>query len=137
MQIISEESAIIQKTKELCQAILDHPDYHSMRRQIDTFLTDDAAKAQYQLVSEKGEFLNHKQQQGVTLTDEEINEFERERDVLFKNPIARGFLNAQQELHKVQESVSQYVAKTFELGRVPETDDFDSGSCGPSCGCGH
>jgi hypothetical protein len=37
----------------------------------------------------------------------------------------------------MQETVAQYVAKTFELGRIPSADDFDAGNCGPSCGCSH
>ena len=39
--------------------------------------------------------------------------------------------------HKIQESVMSYVTKTFELGRVPAAEDFDSGSCGTGCGCAH
>ena len=46
-------------------------------------------------------------------------------------------LDAQQEMHKVQESVGQYIAKTLELGRMPTSDDFSSGSCGHGCGCHH
>lgn len=38
-------------------------------------------------------------------------------------------------MHKIEETVSSYVRKTFELGRLPNEDDFESGSCGPSCGC--
>lgn len=130
-----EESPIIQKTKELCQAILDQPDFHELRRQIDTFMTNEEAKAQYQSLSEKGEYLQQKQQIGSTLTPEEIADFERNREVFLNNPIAREFLDAQQSMHKLQESVHQYVSKTFELGRVPEADDFESGSCGHGCGC--
>ena len=55
----------------------------------------------------------------------------------FNNPVARDFVGAQQSIHKMQETVTQYVAKTYELGRIPTPEDFDSGSCGPSCGCGH
>jgi len=35
------------------------------------------------------------------------------------NPVARGFLDAQESLHKIQDSIQQYVSKTLELGRVP------------------
>ena len=72
---------------------------------------------------------------GVPLSAEEITEFEKDRDALVKNPVARDFLDAQQAMQKVQESVGQYVAKTFELGRIPSDEDFSSGSCGSGCGC--
>jgi cell fate (sporulation/competence/biofilm development) regulator YlbF (YheA/YmcA/DUF963 family) len=135
MQTITEESVITQKTRELCQTILDQPEVQNIRRQIESFMTNDEAKTQYQLLSEKGEFLQHKQQQGLTLSNEEIADFEQSREALFNNPVARGFLDAQQEMHKMQESLGQYVAKTFELGRVPSPDDLQSGSCGSGCGC--
>jgi cell fate (sporulation/competence/biofilm development) regulator YlbF (YheA/YmcA/DUF963 family) len=135
MQTIIEESVITQKTRELCQTILDQPEVQNIRRQIESFMMNDEAKTQYQLLSEKGEFLQHKQQQGLPLSNEEVADFEQSREALFNNPVARGFLDAQQEMHKMQESLGQYVAKTFELGRVPSPDDFQSGSCGSGCGC--
>ncbi len=108
-----------------------------MRQDVETFLANEAAKEQYRSLNEKGEYLQHKQTQGVSLSEAEVAEFEQQREHLLSNPIARGFLDAQQAMHKVQETVSQYVGKTFELGRVPDPADFDSGHCGPSCGCGH
>ena len=35
----------------------------------------------------------------------------------------------------MKETISQYVSKTIQLGRLPVEDDFKSGGCGPSCGC--
>ncbi len=136
MQTTTTES-VIEKTRELCQAILDQPEYQTIRQQIETFMANEDAKSQYQLLSERGEYLQHKQTQGVQLSDEEVAEFEKQREQFFGNPVSRGFIDAQQAMHKMQETVSQYVGKTFELGRVPEPDDFSSGGCGPSCGCGH
>ena len=132
-----EETIILQKTRELCQTILDQPEFGSIRQRLDNFLADDAAKSEYQMLNDKGEYLTSKQKQGLPLADEEINEFETLRQKFLNNPVAQGFLDAQQEMHKIQESVGAYVGKTFELGRVPSPEDFDSGSCGPSCGCGH
>lgn len=137
MQTTTEEGVVIQKTRELCQAILEQSDFQTIRRRIDTFMTDEQAKQLYQTVVEKGEALNQKQHLGVPVSQEEITDFENRRDALFDNSVAKDFLDAQQELHKVQESVNQYVAKTLELGRVPQPEDFDSGSCGHGCGCHH
>lgn len=137
MQATTEETAIIQRTKELCQTILDEPEFRQIRTRIDAFMSDEGAKSQYQVVMEKGDALQHKQQMGVQLDNDEIAEFEKNRELLLSNKVATDFLTAQQQMHKIQESVMQYVSKTFELGRVPTAEDFDSGSCGPSCGCGH
>lgn len=133
----AQDTAVLQKTRELCQTLADQPEFKEIRQRIDAFMADNDAQSQYQMVMEKGELLQHKQQMGMPLTSDEITDFEKQRDALVNNPVARAFLDAQQEMHKVQESVGQYVAKTFELGRLPTTDDFSSGSCGPSCGCGH
>lgn len=131
------ESPIILKTRELCSTIIEQPEFHTLRQQVDAFMADETARNQYQAVVEKGEMLQHKRQMGLPLTSDEIAEFEKNRDTLVNNPVARGFLDAQQEMQKVQESVGQYVAKTLELGRLPSAEDFDSGSCGSGCGCHH
>lgn len=135
MNLDAENSAIIRKTRELCQTILEDPGYAVMRSSIESFMADEAAKENYRWVVEQGEFLQHKQQVGTALADEEVKEFEARRAALVENPRAKAFLDAQQAIHAVHESVGQYVAKTFELGRLPTSNDFDSGSCGPSCGC--
>ena len=131
------QDSVQQKTRELCQAIVDQPEFQEMRRQVEAFLGDDKAKTQYQSVMEKGELLQHKQNMGAPMSNDEIMEFEKERDALVNNPVARGFLDARQQMQKVQESVGQYVAMTFELGRLPTEEDLGGGSCGSGCGCHH
>jgi cell fate (sporulation/competence/biofilm development) regulator YlbF (YheA/YmcA/DUF963 family) len=135
MQSTTVENVVLQKTRELCQAILDQPEYQKIRQGLEAFLANDEVRNQYQALSETGDHLQHKQQNGAQLSDEEVADFERTRQDFLNNPIARGFLDAQQEMHRVQESVTHYVNKTFELGRVPEESDFES--CGHGCGCHH
>ena len=131
------ENAVIEKTRELCQTILDQPEYRAIRQQVDSFLNDEQAQAAYQLLSSKGEHLQHKQAQNLPLSGEEISDYEAQREAFFTNPVARDFVGAQQAIHKMQETVAQYVAKTYELGRIPNADDFEAGSCGSGCGCSH
>lgn len=133
----TEESVITQKTRELCQAILEQPEVRNMRQKMDAFLADDKARGQYDALMMKGQLLQQKQQSGLQLDQAEIADFEQLRENFVNNPVARGFLDAQEDMQKVQSSVSQYVSKTFELGRVPEESDLDSGSCGHGCGCHH
>jgi cell fate (sporulation/competence/biofilm development) regulator YlbF (YheA/YmcA/DUF963 family) len=137
MALTTEDSVIVEKTKELCQSILDHPDFQSLRRNIDSFMADDKAKQEYQSLVEKSEELNHKQHEGVRLSNEEIAAFESQRERVVSNPLAAGFIRAQQEVHGIQESVNRYLAKTFELGRVPKSEELSDGECGSGCGCGH
>lgn len=143
MSIISEDSAVIAKTKELCAAIVAEPRYKELQAQVELFLDDDAAKLQYQSVHERGEELHHKQHAGVELGAAEIREFESARDALFANSVARNFLEAQRELESIQQTVGKYIGMTLELGRVPSAEDFaesEDGCCGGGgggCGCSH
>jgi cell fate (sporulation/competence/biofilm development) regulator YlbF (YheA/YmcA/DUF963 family) len=137
MQTMIEESQVLQKTKELCQAILDEPNMRSIRQRIDAFMGDEKARGQYDGVLNKGQALQQKQQMSLQLSGEEIDAFEREREALLNNPVARGFLDAQEELHQVQETIQTYVNKTLELGRIPTAEDLSGGSCGHGCGCHH
>ncbi len=137
MQTQTEESPVIHKTRELCQSILDQPEVQTIRRRVEDFMANDKLRGQYDALMIKGQNLQQKQQTGLPLDGAEITDFEQLRESFLNNPVAKGFLDAQEDMHKMQESVAQYVSKTFELGRVPEESDLDSGSCGHGCGCHH
>ena len=127
------------KTNELCQAILDEINANGIRTRIDAFLADATARGQYENLMNKGQALQEKQHSGAALEPAEISAFEKDRDALLKNPVASGFLDAQEEMHDLQHSVQKFVAKTIELGRIPSSEDLsEGGSCGHGCGChGH
>ncbi len=126
------------KTNELCEAILEQLQTNGVRKRIDTFLADTSARGQYETLMSKGQALQEKQQHGQPLDPLEIAAFEKDRDTLLKNPVASGFLDAQEEMHDLQHSVQKVVAKTIELGRLPVAADLEEGSCGHGCGChGH
>jgi len=128
---------IEEKTRELCQTIVDQPEMASIRRRIDTFLADAGARGQYETVTSKGQALHEKQHRGQPLDNAEISDFEKHRDALLQNPVAKSFLDAREELHEIQHSIQKYVAKTLELGRVPTAEDLEDHSCGDDCGCHH
>lgn len=134
----TQDSVITEKTRELCQTILDQPNMRSARQRIDSFVADEKARMQYEGLMAKGQALQEKQQRSQQLSGEEISAFEKDREALLSNPVARGFLEAQEEMHHVHKSINQYVSKTLELGRLPTEADFeDEGECGHGCGCGH
>src|ERR1039457_2838306 len=125
------------KTRELCQTIIDQPEMISIRKRIDSFLSDPGARGQYEAVMSKGQALQEKQARSQPLESAEIADFEKHRDALMKNSIARGFLDAQEELHKIQHSIDRSISKTLELGRIPVEADLEEDSCGHGCGCHH
>ena len=126
------------KTNELCEAILEQINANGIRQRIDTFLSDATARGQYESLMNKGQSLQEKQHNGHPLDQAEIAAFEKDRDALLSNPVASGFLDAQEEMHDLQHSVQRFVAKTVELGRLPGAEDLAESSCGHGCGChGH
>ena len=129
------DNAVIEKTRELCETILAQPEFQSVRSDVDAFMNNDSAKSQYEQLAEKGEYLHHKQHQGVTLGQEEIAEYEKLRNSFLADPVAKNFLDAQEKMQRVQQTVGKFVSKTLELGRVPTEEDMEEGSCGSGCGC--
>ncbi len=129
---------IEEKTRELCQTIVDQPEMMSIRKRIDTFMADAGARGQYETVMSKGQALAGKAAQSArSLDGAEIADFEKHRDALLNNPVAREFLDAQEELHQIQHSIQKHISKTLELGRVPGRGGSGRGSCGHGCGCHH
>src|SRR5262245_40532837 len=119
MQTTIDDTGVIQKTRDLCQSIIDQPEFRQIRQRVEAFMADQAVKDLYQRVVEKGDALQQKQQFGVPMDNAEVAAFEQDREQLLNSSVAREFLEAQQQMHKIQESVMQFVGKTFELGRVP------------------
>jgi cell fate (sporulation/competence/biofilm development) regulator YlbF (YheA/YmcA/DUF963 family) len=139
MQTKSEtDDAILRKTRELCETILQQPQFQSIRQRVETFLADPEAQSQYECLSDLGQQLHDKQEQGLTLTSAEIAAFDRQRASFTSNVIASAFVQAQEEMHQLQQQIVKYVSKTLELGAVPSAEDLaEGGSCGSGCGCHH
>jgi cell fate (sporulation/competence/biofilm development) regulator YlbF (YheA/YmcA/DUF963 family) len=133
----TEENAVMEKTRELCGAILAQPNMVTIRQNMDAFLANDQTRSQYEALMAKGQALQEKQQNSLPLSGEEISDFEKHRDQVMADPVARGFLDAQESLHQIQDSIHKTISKTLELGRVPTAEDFEGGSCGHGCGCHH
>jgi cell fate (sporulation/competence/biofilm development) regulator YlbF (YheA/YmcA/DUF963 family) len=131
----SQDSPVWQKTRELCQVIVAHPQFQAIRQRIDAFQASDDVVKQYQWLNEQGMKLQQKQQAGTSLSDAEVEDFEKQRESFLVNPLATGFLDAQEEIQEIRKSVNQHVTKTFELGRLPTEDDFKASSCGSGCNC--
>lgn len=126
--------AVLQKTLELCETIVTQPEFLAMKQHLDAFMADEGLKARYQELAEQSAALQHQHQHGETPDAKEVSAFEAKRDAFLENPSARGFLSAQESMRDVRETVTRYVTRTLELGRVPSEDDF--GGCGCSSGCG-
>ncbi len=135
MTMLAEQTSIASKTKELCAAITEDPQFLRLQADVERFLADNSAKLQYQSVHEKGEELHHKQHAGVELGAGEIKAFEDARDALFNNKVAADFMDAQRILEAVQKDIGKTVSLTLELGRVPTDEEIEEAKNGGGC-CG-
>lgn len=134
MDTKTKESPITQKALELCQVIVEQPDFATLKQQLDAFLGDELLKFDYQQVNGLGDLLQLKQSRGLDLEQDEISKFEALREKLLGDPVAQGFMQAQEQLQELHEVVQRFLNKTFELGRRPEYEDVHDGSCS-ECGC--
>jgi cell fate (sporulation/competence/biofilm development) regulator YlbF (YheA/YmcA/DUF963 family) len=136
MTTLTEETVLARKTRELCEAIVAQPEFQACQQRIEAFMNDEIARAQYEAVVNRGQALQEKQQRSLPLEGAEIAEFEQQRDALLKNPVAKGFMEAQEQMHEMQHSLQKPINKTLELGRVPTAEDLEEGGCGKEGGCG-
>ena len=85
MSIISDQSPVIEKTKELCQLITENAEYKSLIATVESFLSNDEARLLYQSVHERSEELRDKQRSGVELAETEIAAFKDVRAQMENN----------------------------------------------------
>lgn len=139
MNLLKDDSMVMQKTRDLCEAIVGDAEYQDLLGKVESFLADDEARLTYQAVHERGQELNEKQRAGLELGPGEIAAFEEARAGLLGNVVASEFMQAQQDLENLQMSVSRLVGMSMELGRVPTAEDLaqaaGGGCCGGGCGC--
>ncbi len=138
-QLLNEQDTpVILKTRELCEALVAQDSYKAMKAKLDAFMNDTQAQSLYQELSDKQSMLVQKQESGTELTEEEIRDFEDQRERLLLHPVAGGFVEAQQGFEELRDTVVRYVTKAFELGRVPTAEDVkpQGGCCGGGCGGG-
>lgn len=135
METLSPNSAILEKTRELCSLILQSGEYKENVEKIDAFFSDESAQASYREFASLGESL-HEKQQGGTLTQADVEGYEAKLKTLKENPVTGAFMQAEESLNGMVKQISKTVGKTLELGRLPEPEDLEEGGCCSSGGCG-
>ena len=130
------EAAYMEKLKALCESLLDDTEMKKIFGAIDAFMGDETAKELFSEMQEGYEELNMKQQSGLQLTAGEVESYNKKRDAMLANPVAKKFLESREQMEEVQSTVNTWVGMTFELGRIPTQHDIEHAGCG-DCGCDH
>ena len=135
MQPLPEGSPLLLKTLELCTTLAATADFRSVVARLERFEADESARALLNQLNEKGAALQQKQQMGQPRAEAEIGDFESARQAFFENALGQDFVQAQEQMQKMQQAIAKYVGKTFEKGRVPVADDFAGDCSDGTCGC--
>lgn len=140
MSTLLEQSAVEDKAIDLCQAILDDPDFAEARRKIDTFLGDQNAQDAYKAWQGKAQELHQMSHEGLQPNNDDLAQFETLKAAVQNNDTAANFVAAEDRLNSIFGSVTKRIQKTLQLGKLPAEEDLvESGCCGGSggggCGC--
>lgn len=128
METLSPNSAVLDKTRELCTLILQSGEYTENVSKIEAFFADEEAQASYREFAGMAEEMQRKQQAG-TLGDEDIAGYQSKLEALKSDPVTGGFMQAEEALNGIVKQVSMFVGKTLELGRLPDPEDLEGGGC--------
>jgi cell fate (sporulation/competence/biofilm development) regulator YlbF (YheA/YmcA/DUF963 family) len=124
------------KTLDLCQALVQDPEFSPLFQKVDRYLTDVGAQFQLNQFQEVGQMLQHKHEMGAELSPEELAQYEALRQTVLESEVIREFVSAQEKIQALQDRIHRFLVKTFELGRVPTSEDFHDETCNSGCG-GH
>lgn len=131
-----EMQPIKEATDALCQAIVGQEKFAELHQKIETFITNEKLRYEYDMLNQRGALLQQKSEAGMEIDEKELAEFEKLRTELLANKTMTDFQDVQDEVQQVQDRIHQVIAKTFEVGKVPSQDDFDFCSDGfGDCGC--
>ena len=131
-----ESTSIKEKALELCQFIVDAPEFAEAHETIQKFIEDDEAKAVYGKLQEKSHELHHLSHEGKKPTDADLDELNALQKAVAENPLAAAFIGAENQLDDTFRTVTKLLQKTLQLGHVPTEEDMVESDCCSSGGCG-
>ena len=129
------ETPVIEKTKELCNVLVNQASFKELQAQIQDFMDSSEVQEMYKGLGDKQGILQQKQEAGMPLTDEEIADFNKDREAVLANPVAKGFIDSQQSMKDLQKTLTAYLSLTFERGRCPTADEVDESQNASGGGC--
>jgi len=131
-----ETQTIEDKALELCQFVLDQPEFRDSWNRIEAFLADSTAQGLYRDWQEASRQISLREREGLPLTDQDLIAVESRKEAVLGNSVALGFAESEDALNEIFGTVTRLLQKTLQLGRVPTADDLSEGSCcGGGCGC--
>lgn len=134
--IIEPVASFEEKTRELCQHLLDDPTFVSAQERIEAFESCEEAQELYHAWQTKTAELHHLHHQGRQPSQADIVEVERLKEAVMDNAVAFDFVEAEDSLNLIFSTVMKMVQKTLQNGRIPTEEELHEHGCcgGGSCG---
>lgn len=132
MSELLETTTVDTKARELCQFIVDQPEFAAARGNIEAFLENAEAQQIYRAWQEKGQELHRMSHEGLQPNDGDLQEMERLRESVTNNEVASDFTEAESQMNGTFSGVTKLLQQTLQLGRVPSVEEMnpESGCCG-------
>ncbi len=134
--LIAKDPVILSRVHDLCTMIADHPTFESHREAVKSFMESDHARGLFDRALMLQTDLRDRRSEGLVISEEEEQEFQKAQEDLFNDETANAFLAAQDDMKETEGIIHLYITRTLQLGRVPEEDELlpDDEGCG--CGAG-
>lgn len=132
-------SEVQELTTKLCNALASDQKIISAKARIGLFFQNADATKLFQEVNTYGEELRNKHLAGMPPTEEEIAKFDELRKAVVENDLARGFLEARQQIDEILGTINQFLGMSIDLGRAPSPEEVEEArkqAMSASCSCG-
>ncbi len=123
-------TAIVQKTKELANLIIDTPEYLNWRQAEEAMYADEAAAEFLGRLEQKRQFLAKMQEQQVQLKKEDINEFHALQQKVESLEIVQAYRMAQEAFNEILDNINGIIGAA--ISGVEDCGGQCS-SCSSSC----
>lgn len=128
-------SAVIDKARELADAISDSEELTDLRDAAQKVEGDETATSMIERFREKQEVAQRAASSGLQMPDEQISDLKAMQGQINSIPSIQVFNEAQGKFNKLMEQVNTIIATA--LSSQEEGEGPDSCSPGSGCGCGH
>ena len=154
MSFISENSELKTKLAQFAKELNELTLIDGLHKKMDEFLADTKNNDLYERMKNCEENIVLKQNNGMELTEDDLEEYKEIHSWLNSSPQAEDFFAAQESLLSLQDEVNAYMSLAIQMGGIPsekeledylnisEELDLDEGAShdhdhGCGCGCGH
>ena len=126
MSFISENSELKSKLTQFAKEFNELAVIDEMHKKMDAFLADSKNNELYERMKNCEENIVLKQNNGIELTEEDLEEYKEIHSWLNSSPQAEDFFAAQETLLSIQDEVNAYMSLAIQMGEAPSVEELDS-----------